>query len=104
MDIVQGRCGGVFVIDESGPVVMEAGQGGTTRGGTVGGDERRREARRESAPSLFDGRRFDDGAWATMGRWDDAMGWGRGDACVGAFAVDEGRRGATFRAREWMRR
>ena len=42
MDIVQGRCGGVFVIDESGPVIMEAGQGGTTRGGTVGGDERRR--------------------------------------------------------------
>jgi hypothetical protein len=68
---------------------------------------RRQEARRDEArraPSLFDGRRFDDGAWATMGRWDDAMRWGRGDACVGAFAVDEGRRGATFRAREWMRR
>ncbi len=91
MDIVQGRCGGVFVIDESGPVVMEAGQGATTRGGTVGGDERRREARR-GARRLFStvgdltmvrGRRWDDG---TM-RWDGDVGvralersrWTRGD-------------------------
>jgi len=36
------------------------------------------------------------------GRWDDAMGRGRGDARVGAFAVETGRRGATRRAREWM--
>lgn len=101
MDIVQGRCGGVFVIDESGPVVMEAGQGATTRGGTVGGDERRREARR-GARRLFS--TVGDLTMVRGRRWDDAMRWGRGDACVGPFAVDEGRRGATCRAREWMRR
>ena len=96
MDIVQGRCGGVFVIDESGPVVMEEGRWETTRGGTVGGDKRR------GARRLFS--TVGDLTMVRGRRWDDAMRWGRGDACVGPFAVDEGRRGATCRAREWMRR
>ncbi len=43
---VPGWCGGVFVIDESGPVVMEEGR---RRGGTVGGEKGRGEARRREA-------------------------------------------------------
>ena len=102
MDIVSGWCGGVFVIDESGPVVHG---GGTTprwrpcvrrRRGARRGEGRRGDETR--APSLFDGRRFDHGACATMGRCD---GTGtRGRARRGVRGGDEGRRGA----RGWMRR
>jgi len=76
------------------------------------GDDTRWDRGRRQEATRGEARRGARRLFSTVGdltmvrgrRWDDAMRWGRGDACVGPFAVDEGRRGATCRAREWMRR
>ena len=53
MDIVPGWCGGVVVIDESGPVVMEEGRRrGGTRGEARGGEARRGNERRREARAV----------------------------------------------------
>ena len=89
-----GWCGGVVVIDESGPVVVEKGR--RRGGGTVEGDEGRGEARRGEATR--GARRL----LSTVGdltmvrgrRCDDAMGRGRVDARVGSVRGGRGETGS----------